>query len=504
MKSRFALVLFLGLSACGEDAEDRLARAQREIAGLELGAAKVDLVSVLADKGENPEILRQLAAVQLQLGDGDGAATTAMRLERAGGAHEEVVLIRAESVLLRGNADEALALLGSDRKLRAERIRAAALLAKGDAGGAVSALRRGAAAGADPLLHRDLARLLIDAQDLDGAQQQVAILSRLDPQSFDALMLSADIAARRGQYGKAHELLARAENRYPRIPDPLLARATVFDLEGKIDEAVAMTERAGKISPDDGRVKDLKVQFASMKGDWDKVRTMLARQERDLDPQSANGLSYAEAMLRTGHPEQARAMFQRALTRSPTNPYARVMLAEAQLAVGDARGAFATLQPLVASTMAGPRELELAAKAAESANLPEAAAIRTRSAAAHNGMVQKLSSQGQAAMVRQDWNAAVEAYAALSRMGDDAEVLKRLSLALSHSGKTSDAIRAADRARMIRPDDPDTLYVAGLVRARAGSDLPAAIELLRKASQAEPKNAAFRSALARYQAASGA
>src|SRR3990167_2446814 len=132
MTSRLALALLLALTGCGDDAAERVARAEREIAGMELGAAKVDLTAALADAGDDPAILRMLAAVQLRLGDGDGAAATASRLERSGGSQAELALIRAEAAVLRGNSDQALALLGQDASPAAERVRAAALSAKGD------------------------------------------------------------------------------------------------------------------------------------------------------------------------------------------------------------------------------------------------------------------------------------------------------------------------------------------------------------------------------------
>lgn len=465
---------------------------------MELAAARVDLVAALAEQGDDPATLRLLADVQLRLGDGEGAAATADRLERAGATPADLMPIRAEAALLRGNPDAALALLGTVKSPVAERVRAAALLAKEDASGALAALRRGVAAGADPLLLRDYARFLIGAGDFDGAASQIAALSRLQPDGFDALMLGADLAARRGRHAEAHGLLEKAAARYPKVPDALIARATVFDLEGKLDEAVAMTNRAATIAPDDPRVRDLKVQFAAMKGDWSTVRALLAREERTLDPLSANGLSYAEAMLRTGHPEQARALFQRALTRSPNNPFSRLMLAEAQLATGDARAAHATVVPLASSVMAEQRELELAAKAAEAAGLPEATAYRARLADARRGMVKALAAEGNAALVREDWPKAVDVFSRLAQQGEDAEVLKRLALALSHQGRADEAIRTADRARALRPDDPDTSYMAGLVRVRVGRDVPAAIAMLQQAVQAAPDNVIFRQALARY------
>jgi Flp pilus assembly protein TadD len=54
-------------------------------------------------------------------------------------------------------------------------------------------------------------------------------------------------------------------------------------------------------------------------------------------------------LLRLGRAEQARAIYAKALLLSPQNPFARLMLAEAQLATGDAATAYATVKPLADS-----------------------------------------------------------------------------------------------------------------------------------------------------------
>jgi tetratricopeptide (TPR) repeat protein len=491
------------LSACGEDADQKIARARQEIAEMRLGAAKVDLSAALAEKGDDPALLRMLAAVQLRMGDGDGAEATAARMERAGMKGPELALVRAEAAVLRGRPEDALALVAQDKSPAAWRVRAAAKLALKNQEGALAALREGAAAGNDPLLLRDYAKFLIEANDLDGAAQQVAVLERIAPDGFDGPMLKADIAARRGRMAEAHGVLVKLAERYPAVPEPWIARADVYDMEGKLDDAIKMTEKAAELAPADPRVVALQVQFASMKGDWEKVRSTLASQETTLDPLSANGLTYAEAMLRLNHPEQARAMFQRALTRSPNNPYARLMLAQSQMATGDAAAAYATVKPLSDSLLAGPQELELAEMAAKALESPDAPQLSARLAAAKAGTSQGLIRQGEKAMATQDWNGAVAAYSQLAATGDDAEVMKRLAMALSHLGRTDEAIKAADRARAIKPEDPDTTYMAGYVRAAGGKDVATGITLLKQASEAAPQNVTFRRSLARFSVVQG-
>ncbi len=495
--------LALIIASCGDDPAARIARAREEIAGMELGAARIDLTAALAAKGEDAELLKLLAGVQLRLGDGDGAQASADRLERLGFKGPELNQIRAEAALLRGQAEQALTMLSDDNSTTAWRVRAAAKIAMKDTQGGIDAMRRGVAVGNDPLLLRDYARFLIDAQDLDGAEAQVAKLSRLKADGFDALMLSADIAARRGKMAEAHTTLERVAARYPKLADPWIARAKAYDIEGKLDDAIAMTERAAALAPNDRGVTDLNVQFASMKGDWDTVRTVLSKQEGTLDPISPNGLTYAEAMLRTGHPEQARAMFQRALGRSPNNPYSRLMLAQSQLATGDAAAAYATVRPLSDSMLAGEEELDVAEKAARAMGSADADALKARLAAVRTSQTVALNNKGRAAIAREDWNGAIDAYGQLAQMGKDAEVMKRLALALSHAGRTDEAIVAADQARVLRPDDPDMTYMAGYVRAVGGRDRATALGLLQQARDKDPGNAVFQRSLARFSPAQG-
>lgn len=503
MKKALILPLALLIASCGDDPAVRIARARDEIAGMELGAARVDLTAALVAKGDDVELLKLLADVQLRLGDGDGAQASADRLERLGFKGPELARINAEAALLRGKAEQALVMLADDNSTTAWRVRAAARIALKDTQGGVDAMRRGIAAGDDPLLLRDYARFLIDAEDLDGAQQQVAALFRLVPDNFDAFMLSADIAARRGKMADAHATLERAAKRYPKLADPWIARAKAYDMAGKLDDAIAMTEKAAALAPDDRGVIDLKVQFAAMQGNWEEVRKVLSVQESTLDPVSTNGLTYAEAMLRTDHPEQARAMFQRALTRSPNNPYSRLMLAQSQLATGDAAAAYATVRPLSDSFLAGPEELELAERAARALGSADADVLKARLAAVRTSQTAELNRKGRNALAREDWSGAIAAYGQLAQLGKDAEVMKRLAMALSRAGRTDDAIKAADEARALRPEDPDMTYMAGYVRAAGGRDREVALGLLKQASDKDPANALFKRSLARFSTTQG-
>ena len=55
MKKTLILPLALLIASCGDDPAARIARARDEIAGMELGAARVDLTAALAAKGDDVE-----------------------------------------------------------------------------------------------------------------------------------------------------------------------------------------------------------------------------------------------------------------------------------------------------------------------------------------------------------------------------------------------------------------------------------------------------------------
>lgn len=499
-----ALALALVLAGCGDNPAAHAAKARSAFAAQDFVTARMEALSAL-DSGKLPAadsqaLLRLLARAQLQMGDGDGAQATLVRLEDAGGGGAAVNRMKAEAALLRGLPRQALSLLGQDGDADAWRLRAAAQQALGDNAQALAAFRQGMAAGDNVQLARDYARFLITAEDFAGADQVLSVMQRLDPKGLDTAMVEGALRVRQGQLDAAAAAYDRAIAAYPRRIEPLIERANLADMQSQLDRAIGLIGKAARLAPGDSRVLDLQVQFASEKGDWEKVRQLLAPHEVDLDPRTPNGLTYAEALLRLGHPEQARVIFARALLLSPQNPYSRMMLAEAQLATGDPGTALRTIRPLSDSLLAGQRELDLALRAARAAGDPSADTLAARLRSGQWQQDQRLAADGQAALGRRDWAAAITAYTTLLGNGSDPEVLKRLAVACTSAGRHQDAIAYADRALALAPRDPDMLHIAGLARLNAGQDMAAAQHLLQRAVDADPANRLFRADLARAQA----
>ena len=505
MKRALLLAALLMASACSKvDPAEQFAAAQKAFSAENYDAARTSVMAALDAESANRDMLLLLARTQLKLADGDGAQATLVRLEEAGVRSKEIVRMKAEAAILRGQPDTALTLLGQDADPEAWRVRAAAHTALDDAKSALEALRRGLVKGGrNYALVRDYAAFLLAAEDYPGASSAIATLRQLGPKRLDTLMMTGELATQLGRMDEAKRVYSLAAEAYPVRIEPLTALATLAEMQGQLDSAIALVERAAKIVPGNPDVLALRVQFASEKGDWETVRKSLVHVESTLDPRSPNGMSYAEALLRLGHPEQARALFARAHSLSPNNPFIRLMLAEAQLATGDAAAALRTVRVLSDSVLAGERELDLAVRAAQKAGDPAAAGLLARLKAPQLAQLQKLAAEGEAALSRKDWTGALAAYRRIPGHENDAEVLRRMADASAKAGQADAAIAYADKALSLAPRNADMLHTAGLVRLEAGRDREEMLRLIRQASQIDPANRLFRANLARAAAAAG-
>lgn len=491
------------LAGCGNNPEELLARAEKGIAAQDFNAARIDLTSALREDPGNKAMLALLADVQIRLGDGDGARTTLEKLARAGGAGSLFNRLSAEAELLAGQPERAIELLGDDASVDAWRIRAAIMIAQDAPDKAIAAFENGLRAGGNIRLIDSYARFKLASGDYAGASGLADRLKAKAPQGFETLNLLGDVAFNSGNMTGAAAFWHEATSRYPSRHEPFMALANLASQEGKPGEALKLIEKAGLISPGNREIKSLRIQFLSEKGDWSKIRDLLQKDEAALAPGSADGLTYAEALLRLGHAEQARSFFSRALLLNPQNRYARMMLGESQLATGDAAGAWITLKPLTAGVLAMGREIEMAERAARESGSDEAASLRLRLKSKNLRQAEIWSGKGQAALGRRDWPTAIAAYRSLAALGDDPQVLKRLAFALSQAGQHSEAIGVVDKARSLLPGDADMAYTAGLVRLNGSSDIETAIELLTRAAESDPGNSAYRNELARAKALAG-
>lgn len=503
-------VLLIGslpaLSACAVSPAERMTQAREEFARQNYQAARQQLDAALRDDPANREALAMLVQTLLRSGDGEGATWAIERLQQAGASAAELVVPQAEAQLLRGQAETALRLLGASNSSDSWRVRAAAALLLGREGEALDAFRRGLALGADTRLAAEYARFLLRVGERDEAARQIARLRQVRPKAIETLMLKGGLAEAEGNTALALQLYREAGARYAWLAAPVVAEANLLDLQGRLDDAARLAVVAAERQPEDPAVLDLQLSIYAQQGKWDLIRQLLQRRELLLDPASATGLIYAEALLRLGHSEHARAWLRKAVIIDPHNRYAHMMLAEAQLATGDPRAALRTLRPLIVGTFVYPREYELAEQAAQAARDPLAARLQADRASGARQQREELLRQGLAATAQADWAAALLAWQQLQVFGEDAELLRRIADCASMVGQHDLARTSADKALALQPLDAGLLYLAGRVRLQAKAELDRAVALLERAVSEAPANPQFRADLARARqlAASGA
>lgn len=506
MPKRLILSALLALAACSSEPADPLGEARAALAAQNLDAARFVLVAGLRDAPRDAALLDLLADVQLRMGDAAGARATLARLEAAGGKGLRFDQLMAEALLKSGKPEEALARLGAERSPESIRIRAAALLELDDPAGAIALWEQAVAGGVDAAALRmayDYGSYLALAGDLPGARRILELMQTAGDDSFETLQLDGKIALISGDPKAASVRFARSGERYPHRIEPVCGQAEAMDQAGSIEPALKLLADADKRMPGQPCVAEIRLSLLSQQGEWGTIRDLLQGREGALDPTSPAGMTYAEAMLRLGRPEQARAMFNRALLASPQNPYARLMLAEAQLETGDAATALQTIAPLADSVLAGERELQLAKRAAEAAGSAAAAGYAARRAGGQWQAAQRANAAALAAEARQDWGAAITALQQLDGQGSDPDVQRRLAFALSRAGRHAEALTTADRVLARQPDNPDAIHLAGLVRVTGGIDAAKGLSLLEQAAARQPGNWQFRQTLAKAKATAG-
>jgi tetratricopeptide (TPR) repeat protein len=498
MKRPIATIVLLALAACShQDPAARFAEARAAFAAEDYDHARTAVLAALEADPANRDMLLLLTRADLALGDGEGAGRALGQLADGGWHGQDWNELSANAALLRNQPQEMETLLGQDQSAVAWRLRGEAAQAAGDAVTARSDFQRGMAAGDDFRLAWDTARMLIDADDIEGADRALAVLRRTGPDRLDTLMITGLIADRRAQPGPAAAAYTRAANRFAARPEPLLALADLADRYGDLQRADYYTTQAAARFPGNAQVVSMTVRIADEQGQWDKVRQLLGPREASLDLHGPDAIAYADALHHLGGAEAARAILQQALSLSPQNPRIRLMLAQCDLDLGDGPGTLRTIRPLADSVMAGKDVLDVAVRAADMAHDAGLAGYAARRNAPQLAAITAATAQAQLAMARRDWATALSDWRALPGADGDAQVLKQMALAASRSGQGTVAIGYADRALALDSTDPDLVYMAGVVRLNAGLDHDAAQSLLRQALERDPTNRLFRADYAR-------
>lgn len=504
-KTILMLLAPLALAGCADTPAQSFAKAKAEFAAHDYAAARIHIAAALSGQPGDKAMLLLQARTLLALGDGDGAGAALSRLSGKAPPEGELAELSAEAALLRKAPDAALQFLGKSDSSEAHRLRALVALLGNDSAAAQTHFEAATAKGDNARALADYARFRLMAGDVAGADDLSARALRLDPQGIDPLLVGALVAVRHGDLARALDIYARTEKLYPASLAAVNGRAAVLGDLGRFDEMDKAIDRAARMAPRDPTVLYLKAKAAVARKDWNGVRSLVQPIESEVGQLDPLRLIYAEALLRLGQSQLAVAQIQPIVRAYPGNRDAVHLLAEAQLAGGDARGAVDTLRPLADSAAARNEDLLLMVKAAREAGDPGLATYEARSRQPAIQALGRDISDADAAMQAGNWAGAVEAYKRLlsSTDGKNVVALNNMAYAQLMLGNHAAALDYAGRALKIAPNNPSVLDTAGWALFKSGKDLQTARRQLRRAAQLAPQNATIRAHLAEAERAPG-
>ena len=488
--------LALAIAACGISPEERFDRAEQAMADHRFSEARLDLGTLLQSDAADPQVLEMMARTQLQLGDGAGARSMLERLQATGATPDDFTLLLAEAMLLQGEFESALAAGTALGTAEGFRIAALSHVALGGADTALESFQRGMEAEGDrSRLYADFARFAHMAGETGRAVELARMAREADPQGLDPLLASALIAQDNGRYDQALEYYEQAQAAWPESRVALLGRIGVLGDSGRLDEARPLIEEAASQQPDDADVIYLQARLAAEDDEWSNVRTILQPIEDNDDPRQQ--LLYARALVELDLVEQALPRLTTLVRRNPAVAEPRRVLARAQLAAGNAGGAFDTIRPLALSPESSPSDLALYAEAARASGRTNQI-DRALAAAPPEERVATLLAEADSHMRNERWRAAIDSYNELrSWTGDsNAMVLNNLAYATSRTGAEGEALDLALRALALAPEQPNVMDTAGWLLVQTGQDRGRGIELLERAAELAPGNEAIAQHLA--------
>jgi tetratricopeptide (TPR) repeat protein len=193
---------------------------------------------------------------------------------------------------------------------------------------------------------------------LDDAAKALDQAIALNPRRVDAYVLRAAVYAARKQYKQGVELMRRAQAMAPTDDEVLVALGTQLVLAGDADVGVPLLEQ---VTAHDPRRYDAQLLLGGHyhdTGNWPAAVTALeayfAARPAELAKEDArHRVDLADAYLRSGKPQQALGLFQRAAADKKTDLRARIGVAWATAAI-DCKKARPLLRDLEPAAEAHP------------------------------------------------------------------------------------------------------------------------------------------------------
>lgn len=280
--------------------------------------AREALAALVVQHGEQPEISRTLAFMDLAAGDLDAADQRLQTLDDAGSLRFEAFYFRGQIAAQRGDVEQARRLYGrisSGPYLVPAQIATAESLMRADAG--------------------------------DDALDVLTRFGRDHPaQAFDVLEYRAHLLQRLDRPEEALSIYTEALRYKPAAIAILLSRAVLLEQQGRLKEAIEDTETALRIAPADPAVLNamgyiLANRTRHTRRAWHLVRTAYEQQPASAPIQDSVGWT----LFKLGRSDEARSHLEEALASMP-DPEIAGHLAEVYWQLGERARAEELLQAM--------------------------------------------------------------------------------------------------------------------------------------------------------------
>jgi putative PEP-CTERM system TPR-repeat lipoprotein len=497
-----------------------------------LAKGEVARAAELFDKARlaNPQsaiIRTQLGAARLAQGESaqaiaDLEAASAMDAKQS---NADMVLIL--NYLQHKDYDKALSAIAILEKKQPDspvplNLRGGIHLAKGDVAAARASFEQALAKKADYLpAVQNLIQLDLRDKNIAAARKRYEGVLAKDKQSVGAMLGLAQMAALEKNEKEYGEWLNKAVAAKPDAIEPRALLADFYLKQKRPQDALRLATEAQSANPDNARALELlaRVQFAV----GDKESGLLSYQKLvQQNPQSAPahyGLGLAQAAV--DHKEDARAAWRKALQLQPAFYEAAAALAALDLRATRTEDALKTARdfqranPKLASGFVLESEIlaqqrnydaaiqdlnkaqSLQAQSVVAARIHQLQLAAKRPAEADSGLKQWLNAHpndfpaslylAESYMARKQNKAAIAQYeTVLKAQPDNVLVLNNLA-SLYQQEKDARALATAEHAYKLKPDLGPVADTLGWILVEQGQ-LARAVEMLRKAATAAPKN----------------
>lgn len=490
--------LVVALGACTPAPETLFAEGEAAFQVHDYRTARIQLSEGLKQQPDNQAMQVLLVRTFLKLGEGERADLSLRELPPEVRGQQAVRLLQAETDVLLGRFDQALAGLSGIERAAADRLSALAHIGKGEIASAVERFEAGAKREeASALLLATYARFEFMRSNWNKADDLSTAALKLDPQLIEGMLVRADLLERRNELAESRAVFQKVLRIHSANFDARLGHARVLAAMGEGREALEIAQGLQAEEPDSVAVASVRAAVAAQKKDWASVRSVLQPYESGLPTQADAAFLYGEALVELGLPGQAVIHLGPLFERQPGWRKLRVTYAHALNENAEPEKALALMRPLAERPDAAPRELRLATSIAQRAGDPDADRFEKRIGRATPEWVGGQIALADRALRNRQWAQAEEAYLdIIAQLGpSNAMVLNNLAFAQGELGKSDEALNSALAAVELAPTNASILDTAGALLI-ANGQRERGITLLRKAVSIAPDNAVIKRHLA--------